>query len=178
MKQGARGSGRTIGLLAALGALLLAALLPGVGLPVEAATGRRLAEGMMQAEPSQQPPVTLLLATEPAKSSTRDPVTFVLALDNPSSGDVTLTYSSAQGYDIVVMSGDTEVWRWSYDKAFAAALVDVTYPAGATLLTRERWDWRDVNGAPVPPGQYRAVASLVTIPPRQGNVVELTLEAP
>ena len=121
---------------------------------------------------------TLLLATEPPTSGTRDPVTFVLALDNPGVGDAMLTFSSSQVYDVTVLAGDVVVWRWSDGKGFGAVITDRTYPVGVTLLGRERWDWRDAHGAPVPPGRYRAVASLATIPPRQGNVVELALDLP
>ena len=177
MERGARMSRRKFGLLATFGAALTA-LVPSAGLSVGPATGRKVAEGMMQAQPAQAVPITLLLAAEPARSGTRDPVTFVLALDNPGSADATFTFRSGQVYDIVVLSGDVEVWRWSNGMMFGAMLTDRTYVPGVTLLGRERWDWRDANGAPVPPGRYRAVASLVTNPPSTGNVVELTLEAP
>ena len=178
MGPGGRAARRRIGVLAALGAVVVAAWAPGAGLPVRATPDEGRAEGTMQQAPAPEPPVTLLLATEPARSTTREPVTFVLALDNPGPGEVTLTYSSSQVYEVVVLAGDVVVWRWSDGKGFGAVLTDRTYPPGATLLGRERWDWRDANGAPVSPGWYRAVASLATIPPREGNAVELALDAP
>ena len=187
-----RAARRRIGLLlVTLGALAAAARAPGVGPSVqsmsvaaapaevvEIAPGDRRAEAAMQDVVVHAAPVTLLLATEPPTSGARDPVTFVLALDNPGVGDAMLTFSSSQVYDVTVLAGDVVVWRWSDGKGFGAVITDRTYPAGVTLLGRERWDWRDSNGATVPAGRYRAVASLATIPPRQGNVVELTLEAP
>ena len=177
-----RAVSRWLGLVA-LVALVVAALASLLGLPVEATRDGNRAGVAMQdvraAEGAEQAaPLTLLLATEPVRSPTGQPVTFVLAVDNPSGAEANLTFSSSQVYDVVVHNGDAEVWRWSYDKGFAAALTDRVYPPGVTLLDRVQWDWRDANGGPVPSGRYRAVASLKTIPPRQGSAVELTLEAP
>jgi hypothetical protein len=182
--------------LATLGALAAAVWLPGGTVPVRSTSAKaveveaapreavnvaprgRRAEAAMQDVTVHGAPATLLLATEPPRSGTRDPVTFVLALDNPGVGDAMLTFSSSQVYDVTVLAGDVEIWRWSGGMGFGAVITDRSYPVGVTLLGRERWDWRDANGAPVPPGRYRAVASLATIPPRQGNVIELTLDLP
>jgi hypothetical protein len=126
----------------------------------------------------QTPAVTLLLATDRALSKTRDPVTFILALDNASDRDVTLTFSSSQVYDIQVTSGDVAYWSWAADRGFGQVITERTYPPGVTLLGRETWNWNDLTGKPVPPGPYRALPSLLTIPPQTGNTIELTLDVP
>ena len=126
----------------------------------------------------QVPAVTLLLATDRALSTTRDPVTFILALDNASDSDVTLTFSSSQIYDVLVTSGDVTYWSWAADRGFGQVITERTYPPGVTLLGREPWGWLDLTGKPVPPGPYRALPSLLTIPPRTGNAIELTLDVP
>jgi len=126
----------------------------------------------------QVPAVTLLLATDRALSKTRDAVTFILALDNASNSDVTLTFSSSQVYDIQVMSGDVVQWSWAAERGFGQVITERTYPPGVTLLGRESWSWLDLAGQPVPPGAYRAVPSLLTIPPQTGNAIEVTLDAP
>ena len=126
----------------------------------------------------QVPAVTLLLATDRAISKTRDPVTFVLALDNASDRDVVLTFSSSQVYDILVTSGDVAQWSWAADRGFGQVITERTYPPGVTLLGRETWSWHDLTGKPVPPGLYRALPSLLTIPPQTGNTIELTLDVP
>lgn len=124
------------------------------------------------------PAVTLLLATDRAISRTRDSVTFILAIDNAGPGDVTLSFSSSQVYDVRVMAGDAEVWHWAGDRGFGQVITDRTFPPGVTLLGRETWDWRDLAGKPVLPGAYRAVPSLEIMPPQAGNAIELTLDVP
>jgi len=104
--------------------------------------------------------------------------TFTLAVDNPSEAAVTATFPSAQAYDIAVLAGETEVWRWSVGYAFAAALSERSFPPGVTLLGRETWDWRDADGVPLPSGTYRVVGSLTSAPPLDGNPVEIILAAP
>jgi hypothetical protein len=126
----------------------------------------------------QAPAVTLLLATDRPISRTRDPITFVLALDNPGTGDVTLTFNSTQVYDILVTTGDIAVWNWAGGRGFGQVITERTFPPGVTLLGRETWDWRDLAGNPAPPGLYRALPSLATIPVQMGNTIELSLEAP
>ena len=134
--------------------------------------------GGLSASSVQAPPVTLLLATDRPVSRTRDPVTFVLALDNASGSDVSLTFNSSQVYDIVVTSNDIEVWRWAADRGFGQVITDRTFPPGLTLLGRETWDWHDLTGAPVSPGLYRALGSLKTVQRQMGNSVELMLDVP
>lgn len=126
----------------------------------------------------QSPAVTLLLATDRAFSTTRDPITFILALDNAGDSDVTLTFSSSQVYDILVTSADIAYWSWAADRGFGQVITERTYPPGVTLLGRETWNWLDLTGNPVPPGPYRAVPSLLTMPPQTGNSIELTLDVP
>jgi hypothetical protein len=101
--------------------------------------------------------------------------TFSLAVDNPSDVPLTMTFPSAQLYDLSVLKGDQEVWRWSDERMFATVLTDRTFPPGVTLLGRETWDWHGGDGAPLPPGTYRVVGSLATSPPRLGNNLDLSL---
>jgi len=120
----------------------------------------------------------LLLASDQASYAPGMPVSFTLAVDNPEADPVTFTFRSSQLYDIVVMSGDAEVWRHSADKFYAAVLRDRTFAPGVTLLGRETWDWRDGSGAALPPGTYRAVGSLPTQPTMMGNPIEIVLQGP
>lgn len=126
----------------------------------------------------QQPRLVLLLASDPASSALETSVSFTVAVDNPHADPVTLTFYSSQLYDIVVMSGDAEVWRHSADKFYAAILRDRTFGPGVTLLGRETWDWSDATGASLPPGTYRAVGSLPTQPAITGNPIEIVLQTP
>ena len=122
--------------------------------------------------------VVVLFASDQPSYQLGTPATFTIAVDNASPGPVSLTFPSGQRYDIVVMSGEVELWRWSADRAFTQAFGEQTFQPGLTLLGREVWEWRDNSGAPLPPGTYRVIGSVASSPPRNGNVLEITLTAP
>jgi len=124
------------------------------------------------------PALVVLLASDRPSYGPGTAARFTLAVDNPGPAAVTATFPSAQVYDIVVLAGDAEVWRWSAGYAFAAAMTERSFPPGLTLLGREAWDWRDLDGAPLPPGTYRVVGSLASAPPLDGNPVEVVLAGP
>ena len=147
--------------------VLFLAVVPGGG----AASG----VGAFQDAP---PALVVLLASDRPSYGPGMAVRFTLAVDNPGQAPVVATFPSAQAYDIVVLAGDTEVWRWSAGYAFAAALTERSFPPGLTLLGREAWDWREAEGVPLPPGTYRVVGSLESAPPLDGNLVEITLTGP
>lgn len=134
--------------------------------------------GRIASEMTQSPPLTVLLASDRPSDPMETTVTFTIAADNPGTGDASLTFTSAQVYDVAVFAGEVEVWRWSGDRSFASVMRERSFPPGVTLLGRETWDLRDAGGAPLAPGTYRAVASLATAPQQFGNAVEFTVGAP
>jgi hypothetical protein len=82
-------------------------------------------------------------------------VRMVLHVTNPTNQPVTLEFSNAQRYDFAVRSADgQEIWRWSKDMGFAAALGSQTIAPGATLQFTETW--RPGNRS----GSFVAVAEL------------------
>ena len=158
----------TARLLVRLGVLMLAlvvAALPGGSVALESA---------VTAQPAP-PTLTILVASDHPAYGPGSAALFTLAVDNPTEAPLTVTFPSAQTYDLVVYSGETEVWRSSAGSAFAAALAERTYPPGVTLLGRERWSWRDNNDNPLPPSTYRVVGTLTAMAPLSGNAVEVTL---
>jgi hypothetical protein len=129
-------------------------------------------------ETAPAPTLVVLLASGQPTYKVGTPATFTVAVDNPSSSPETVTFTSGQQYDIVVFAGETEVWRWSADRAFPQVIREVQFPPDVTLVGRENWDWRDSSGAPLQPGTYRVVATLTGNPPTPGNVVEVSLTPP
>ena len=124
---------------------------------------------------SAPPTLTILVASDHPTYGPGSAALFTLAVDNPTETPITMTFPSAQTYDLVVYSGETEVWRSSAGSAFAAALTERIYPPGVTLLGRERWGWLDTGGTPLPPGTYRVVGTLTAMAPLSGNAVVITL---
>lgn len=67
-------------------------------------------------------------------------VRLVLHVTNPTNRPVTLEFSSAQRYDFAVRSPDgQEIWRWSKDMGFAAALGSQVVAPGETVRFTETW---------------------------------------
>jgi hypothetical protein len=85
-------------------------------------------------------------------------VRMVLHVTNPTNRPVTLEFSSAQKYDFAILSADgNEIWRWSRDMGFAAALTSQTIPAGATAEFVETWRPGTRTGS------FTAVAELTSL---------------
>lgn len=126
---------------------------------------------------TSQSGLIVLLATDGPVRIGQQPATFTLVVDNPG-GPADVTFPSGQLYDITVLSGETEVWRWSTDRFFTMALQQRTFSTGVTLVERVPWDGRDNAGNILPPGTYRAMATLTTMSPITGNAVEIIIEAP
>jgi hypothetical protein len=86
---------------------------------------------------AQSAELVLLVASAQPSAHEGATTTFTIAVDNPGQAPVTRTFPSSQLYDLVVSTGEREVWRWSADRMFAMALSERTFPPGVTLLGRE-----------------------------------------
>jgi hypothetical protein len=88
---------------------------------------------------------------------------LVLTLRNPSAAPQRLPLPSAQSYDFAVSTHDgRDVWRWSAGRRFAQMLTELALAPGEEKVFRERWSQQSQGGARVPPGRYRAAASVGT----------------
>lgn len=97
-------------------------------------------------------------------------VRLVLHVTNPTNQPVTLEFSSAQKYDFAVVGTDgQEVWRWSRDMGFAAALTSQTIPAGGSVEFNESWAPGSRKGT------YTAIAELTSTNHRMQERTEFTL---
>jgi hypothetical protein len=97
-------------------------------------------------------------------------VRMVLHVTNPTNQPVTLEFSSAQKYDFAVVGTDgAEVWRWSKDMGFAAALTSETIPAGGSVEFSESWNPGTRKGT------WTAVAELTSTNHRLRERTEFTL---
>lgn len=86
-----------------------------------------------------------------------DTVRMVLHVTNPTNQPVRLEFSSAQRYDFAIRTADgTNVWTWSADKGFAAALGSETIAPGASLDYSEVWKAGNRKGS------FVAVAQLTS----------------
>lgn len=113
------------------------------------------ASGMQRPGPSS---LDVLLAADKPVHAAGEPITLVLRVVNRGRAPLTLTFRSAQRFDVVVRdAGDREVWRWAAGRMFAQALgQEMIPPAGelAYTATLEKG---------LPPGAYTATGLLTTL---------------
>jgi hypothetical protein len=95
---------------------------------------------------------------ESAEFQGRETVTLAVVIRNRGASPRTLTFPSSQTHDCIVHAGEgTEVWRWSAGRMFAQVLTELTLAPGESRTFTITWDLTDRKGAPLPPGDYRAV---------------------
>jgi hypothetical protein len=113
------------------------------------------------AQPMQ--PLELRLTADRAAYPVGATVALTLTVTNPTSAEVTLSFSSSQTHDFAVSTtGGSLVWRWGQGRAFLTAITSRAIPAGGSLTFTERWDQRNAGGLRVPTGVYMATAQLTT----------------
>jgi hypothetical protein len=100
-------------------------------------------------------------------------VTWIIEVKNTTQAPVTLTFASGQQADIVLLDGKAEIHRWSNDRFFTTAMVEVVLEAGAV----HRVELPDDVTA-VPPGRYRLVAELTAVGPPEPDEGRVRLTSP
>lgn len=109
-------------------------------------------------EPNQEKGLTLTLThTEPLRA--KAPVTWTLGVRNAGPEHVSLTFSSGQRGDVVLLQGGAERYRWGMGKAFTQAFAEMSLAPGQG----ESFELKD-DTLGVEPGQYEMVASLKSQP--------------
>ncbi|MEM0208291.1 MAG: BsuPI-related putative proteinase inhibitor [Thermofilum sp.] len=90
----------------------------------------------------------------PKEAQASQSVSLKLKIENTSGKVLNLTVGYAP-YDFIVTTPDgTEVWRWSYGKAFPLVAMSLTLQPGEVKEYSETWDQLDNEGYPVSPGTY------------------------
>jgi hypothetical protein len=85
-------------------------------------------------------------------------ITLVVTIRNRSDAARTLTLPTSQTHDCIVYAGKgEEVWRWSAGRMFAQVMTETAFASGESRSFTATWDQTDRKGAPLPPGDYRAV---------------------
>ena len=85
-----------------------------------------------------------------------------ISLKNISGESVSVHYGSGQQYDYWVYNEQNEeVYRWSADKSFTQALIDLELDRGEELTFIEQWDLRDNEGKPLQAGKYEIVSRIM-----------------
>ena len=100
-------------------------------------------------------PLTGLFITEMDVKQENGEVKLDFSLQNDSDEDLEIYFSSGQKFDIFITDqNNQEVYRWSHDKFFTQAIVDITLKKDERLLFSEVWDYKDNEGNKVSQGKY------------------------
>jgi hypothetical protein len=89
---------------------------------------------------------------------------FTVAALNTGEESVKLQFSSGMQFDFVVVSGDTEIWRWSHDKVATMMLTERNIAPDELGIYSVVWDGGDFTHTQVPPGEYQVFAEILTKP--------------
>lgn len=92
-----------------------------------------------------------------------EPVKVTFAVRNPCSRAITYTFSSAKQYDLWVKRGETEVYRLSRNRSYAAVITTVEFKPGETRMFDIEWDQKDNEGKSIGPGLYEIYAGLTPV---------------
>lgn len=96
-----------------------------------------------------------LLQTKLQTKTARDSVKLLFSLNNISDRELKLTFGSGMRYDYSVYdSRNEEIYRWSIDKSFTQALIEMKLKSSESIEFEEEWNWTDNQGDPVPDGTY------------------------
>jgi hypothetical protein len=113
--------------------------------------------------------LTFTLSTNTTEYAVGEPVEFLMVLRNESSTPRTLEFPTGQRFDVAVRAGQTEVWRWSADRAFVQVVGSLTLQPGEEQTFTATWEQPSDPGLQAPPGPYEATAELTATEPLSSN---------
>ena len=108
--------------------------------------------------------VELALFTDKTTYKLGEVITLTLTVTNKGGSPLEIAFSSAQQYDFLITVGGEEIWRWSYGKAFAAVLTEVTLAPSEAVVYQEKWSQTDNQGKAASPGNYQVIGVLTAEP--------------
>lgn len=104
-------------------------------------------------------PLALHIDVQRTSLDLLDPVSFVIVVINRSKRPVVGEFPTAALYDIAVMKGNRDVWRWSSAHASAQVRHPFTFAPGRTVLGTYIWDSL-ASTRSLDAGEYRASVAL------------------
>lgn len=89
-------------------------------------------------------------------------IQFVLSVRNRSTSSQTISFSTAQLYNFVVLNSGTatEVWTWSVGQTFSQNTTTLSIAAGQTQIYSFTWNQTDDSGQAVPSGNYEVIGGM------------------
>lgn len=109
------------------------------------------------------------VGASPIRIDGRNFTVFTVAALNTGEESVALKFSSGMQFDFVVVSGDTEIWRWSHNKAAAMMLTERNIAPDELAVHSVVWDGSDRKEMQVAPGEYQVFGEILTKPKVKTN---------
>ena len=104
------------------------------------------------------------VGASPIRIDGRNFQVFTVAALNTGEESVKLQFSSGMQFDFVVVSGDTEIWRWSHDKVAIMMLTERDIAGDELAVYSVVWDGSDLGGVQVAKGEYQVFGEILTKP--------------
>lgn len=132
-----------------------------------------LGDAKLLVKPKEAETVAGLFSTQMEVRAGSGQVELVLSFANLSGHTQTLVFGSGQSYDWAVFDGqDKEVYRWSHDKSFTAAIRELQLESGGIWKFEDTWNLRDESG-PLPEGVYTLRARITASASDGENVIDV-----
>jgi len=102
---------------------------------------------------------------------------MIMVVLNTSDKLLPFRFNSGQTYDFIVQDAATsrEIWRWSHDNFFTQVQRTESIRAGGKWQFEVTWNKKDNDDKPVPPGRYRLVGVVTSLPRVQASPVDIDL---
>lgn len=117
-------------------------------------------------EPRVPEGAEVALSTDKIDYEIGEQIKMTLTLQNTGDAAVVLDFNDGQIYDFAAkeLPSETEIWRWSADKAFTLAIWSMPLPPDSKVTYSEIWDQKDSKLRQVEPGLYQIEANLSSQP--------------
>lgn len=112
-------------------------------------------------------PIQASVQLDKKSYSPGQPVVITFVVKNASKAPITLSFSSAQRYDLEIRSKDRKgplLWQWSRGMVFAQSLGHEDVAAGKSLIYHVTLRPGDHGTPKLAPGNYSVVATLTSMP--------------
>ena len=106
----------------------------------------------------------------------KEPVHISIKITNLSSEAISKYFPSGQKFDIVVMSGSGEVWRWSKGRMFIMAIQPFLLDPGQSVAYEHIWMQDRSDGGFAGRGKYSVIGEIAFVPPAPSKEKVITIK--
>ncbi|MFH1542417.1 MAG: BsuPI-related putative proteinase inhibitor [bacterium] len=122
-------------------------------------------------------PLTLRLFTDKDVYASGENIRMTIIASNETTEKINANYSSGQAFDFRVFDEEgEEIWVWSYNKAFTAALRPFRLGVGEPFEVFYKWDQKDNLGEQLSSGRYYIEGEIALFPRLRTNRLPIVIK--